>query len=1249
MPESPSPKLAAEAAWSADCRLLVPMRLQALALADPKSVKNWADLTPQYARLAGKSPSTLGCWLGPNLFASPRQLPGAGIHLHWALPAAFARLDHEPGKQAAFRSVPNRWLVVRLSGKTPSELEHRAWVIDSDYLAQDGTNSWLTVAEGPPRQFDAGKKLGRKRDVKDYEERVGPSSLKAVAPGNPAFSSFYPSCRNVFGFHDEKDDLQSDSVYCYVVVGWFADPAADPLSGCKDKSAWLERMGRLGWTVPDGTKALPSRILCHGTIQGVKWPPPESERVLAFPEFEIAVGNSALDAIAAFIDHQTASKTAARGRLLGQLQFALLQDQPPTAQELYSDVFPERARLTGLRARLHERMFTALPGGTRWGIDRPPGDTEQAAKRGSAALLELPQEIAGMLQHLNGDQREYDQQRRRLAGLQRDLFAQWHKRRLLTRESLDPAQRSAREKALDGRRVALTALVEPLRQSIVSLKGRIDGTAGVIRGRLAQAPDPALRGHLLVDRPMPRFWRANDPVLLMAGVKIPAIQDGASPLSCRVTGQTIAGFGVANVADYGAAYVGADDLKKIENAVKPIQELSPQTAPAIPGDFPALLCEALLLDPERAGVLARIAYRKQKGSLPTDAQAEALAKVLRDAQNARAGANFYVGEQAATSGAAGAAFASALSATVAAPSLWMPVFMVWDARYRQDRGDPSQNVLQSWRFDDGAVDYARREPAGSVGEVAYQGYAPLSDTIGRGLARGKEAFPWKAEYPEDGFVFDVLAGKSLVVQSLGGLIEALLQQDAALQLPPLEENSAVIDKDMASLIGEQYAVAPLPEVLSGAPANFFPIRVGDLDLRRLWLVDTFGRARRVIGDQDQNAPPPQVYISRALAVPDGADGSVKVRLAPRLAQPSRLLFRWLSAESDAEEFLGDRGTQPVTGWIVPNRLDHSLLICDATGKVLGAVQSVIRRGGQDDRGIRWSKLPPVALDPELSAADLPQMPRPSPQDIPNRHLLAFVNGLLDLADAAGICRGRSAFEDLLALIAGIAETDRRLPGQQDLSVMVGRPLALARASLSLELLGPPAADQSWSQLASPTPAGFTQVEFGVRLGDRRIGPDGLIGCFLSGNYGALLLSQEIEAGARTDSYFRHRAQVSLTCNPDRPATLLTLLVDPRSGVHISSGILPTKLIDLPPELVSTALGKLEVPFLVAPVLGERRADGLPNIPLPANMPGVWSWISQHAAKPAPIKSETAPARSLFATMALYEGWLALRQQEGDRP
>jgi hypothetical protein len=630
-----------------------------------------------------------------------------------------------------------------------------------------------------------------------------------------------------------------------------------------------------------------------------------------------------------------------------------------------------------------------------------------------------------------------------------------------------------------------------------------------------------------------------------------------------------------------------------------------------------LLCEALLLDPQRIRLLARPAHRKNPP--PPSVTIDDLADRLRERLAGHFPGDFTIGNQPASD--LRAAFDAALSATVFETSPFKPVFMMWEARYSPVT---RQTGLEPWRLDADGVDYALPAADKATDYVDYRGYVPLGDSVGRGLKT-------KTERPRE--IDDHTRGH-LVVQSLGGFTEALLMRDATVQPPPLKDNTREIDEEMRQRwVGDQSAVAPITELLD---EKFFPIRGGHLVINRLWVVDTFGRARRVI-ESSQSAL--SISISHSLAV---AGSPRHVRLAPRLAQPARLLFRWLSAENDAQEFLGDIATQPICGWVIYNRLDRSHLICDAAGRPLGAVQSVLRPDGHDRRGIRWAKRPLEPIEPGA---------------IPNRHLRGFVKGLLDLAGESGESK-TGAFEDFLGLIRRIEDTEPRQSDRQGLSVLMGRPLALVRASLRLELLGPSAVSQSWAQLDAKATAiaGFTEVPFEVRLGNRRKGPDGLIGYFPAGDYKVIHLAQHLEdlvPGANTGhQYFRANQAERVTCNPEQSPALLTLLLDPHLGVHLSSGILPTKVIDLPADLVADALSQLELPFLVAPVLGERQPDGIPNIPLPGDMPGKWIWTWQPepsvSAKFAEIATETAPARSLFKTMALYEGWLALRPNQTER-
>jgi hypothetical protein len=1209
------PVLHRDAAIATDCLLLVPMRLQALSVPQTGlGDATWADLTPNYNAVDRYQ-------LRPQrLFAPPSKPPAAepGVHLHWTLPAAFTHIEQKKGETATFPAVPNRWLVVRLWEEPPGQLRYRAQVVESDYIGTDGTSPWLKLVGEPAVLFSAADKIGRAVDLDKYAERR--SAFTAVAPGNLGFASFYPSCQNVFGYYDAQSGTEQ-RVYSYFVVGWFADPANDPLAKCENTAEWLGRMGKLGWTVPENTKALPKRIVCHGLIQA-HWPRPV-DSAGGFPSFKLAVGNSAIEAIAAFVRAESTAQTTLRDQVLGQLQFALLQDRPPAPYEVRSEGLKQRRQLTSVRSTLHEKAFTALPGGTRWEIDQPSRNGAQPPRQNPPVIILTPQ-LAKCLSDLNRRQRDYDLGQQDLAALQREIYFQLRKKRQLVPMFLRPEEKTRRSQALQRRIDEAKPKVVELKRNLGELKTNIERIVTDIRDTFKN--DSAWSGHILVPRPMPRYWRPNDPTLLLAGAEIPAIQGGRLPLICRVTGQTVSSFSPQNT-DFGTFEVQADDLKN-EDVVK---QLSTGLPAGSPTGIAELLCEALLLDPQRVRLLAGLAHRAARRSI------DELAEPVRNRLASYRPGDFTIGNQRASDLGASTAFGAARSATVFETSPFKPVFMMWEARYLQATG---QNGLGSWRLDADDVDYTwpgsppdRTATDNPTNYAEYRGYAPLGDSVGRGL-KTETRRPSEIDRHTEGH---------LVVQSLGGFVEALLMHDATVQPPPLKEegNTREIDKDMREeWVGEQYAVAPLAEVLDKKD-QFFPIRGGHLVLNRLWIVDTFGRVRRVVDDWKDAS----ISISHSLTV---ANSRQHIRLPARLAQPARLLFRWLSAKNDEQEFLGDNGTQPICGWVIHNRFDRSLLICNAAGRPLGAVQSVIHPEGHDRRGISWAKHPlqPIEVG-----------------DIPNRHLRGFVRGLLNLADASGKTTS-TAFEDFLRLITHIEDNEPRQSVRQDLSVLMGRPLALVRASLRLDLLGPPAADQSWAQLdtgATAVPA-FTETEFEVRLGNRRKGPDGLIGYFPTnrdgtGDFALIRLAQHAEdwsrAAAQTDhQYFRANQAVRVICAPNAQPPLLTLLLDPHLGVHVSSGILPTKVIDLPADLVADALSQLELPFLVAPVLGERQPDGIPNIPLPGDMPGQWIWTWRPKpdgdAKFAELARETTPARSLFKTMALYEGWLALRPNQAER-
>jgi len=218
------------------------------------------------------------------------------------------------------------------------------------------------------------------------------------------------------------------------------------------------------------------------------------------------------------------------------------------------------------------------------------------------------------------------------------------------------------------------------------------------------------------------------------------------------------------------------------------------------------------------------------------------------------------------------------------------------------------------------------------------------------------------------------------------------------------------------------------------------------------------------------------------------------------------------------------------------------------------------------------------------------------------------------------------------------------------SVLVGRPLALVRASLRLELDGPPLRDET--AIPPEQAPAYLSVKFPVRLGDRRLGADGLVGYFVDDAtdtaYDRLRLSADEDSaqGAPAHAYFHDQRDLQIQCDPGAGPIKLTLLLDPTPGVHLVSGILPVNRVHLPQPLVAATLSDLEMPFLVAPFLGERVTDpdSPRRMPLPTTGDKEWTWKFFADAHEEPrevdVRVDTESSPSLFATMALHEGWLS---------
>lgn len=115
-----------------------------------------------------------------------------------------------------------------------------------------------------------------------------------------------------------------------------------------------------------------------------------------------------------------------------------------------------------------------------------------------------------------------------------------------------------------------------------------------------------------------------------------------------------------------------------------------------------------------------------------------------------------------------------------------------------------------------------------------------------------------------------------------------------------------------------------------------------------------------------------------------------------------------------------------------------------------------------------------------------------------------------------------------------------------------------------------------------------------------------------------------------------------------PAVRLTMLIDPRSPVHLDPGLLPVARLQLAPWMYAAVLEQMSVTFTAGPILSPRdTGEGL-RVPLP-DEPGM-AWTLGLRTQDKWQFVPTAPVQDAMAALAerqqLYDGWLRLDPDDG---
>ncbi|EKU96513.1 hypothetical protein Lepto7375DRAFT_0518 [Leptolyngbya sp. PCC 7375] len=1161
----------------------------------------------------------------------------AGIHLHWSLPDALTQ-EIENGK---FPAVPNRWLVTRRMGR-----ETEQWIVESDYLHPPSAgfqedSIMYPSPDSEDQNLPPFRYLGRTLTLAEWKHNQQANNvdakhlerLTAIGYGEPTFAAFYPDCRSVFGFHDPKYADTLPEGLQYDVIGWYSNSEQNYLSeflqdfqnsfktdfpeaeftleavmdAIKEEFKW-----QFEWT--DETFAQNSeapQILCYArlTFQPPAdysgQPPSETANI------RLAVANTGTEALSAYLaDTIDKSQKAVIEEQLEALQFT---DNLESQQLDIGPKFQEIRHATG---------FNAVAGNFLWRI-RLETQTQASVSdnTGSQTKLDLPSDIIAQLNALNQQQQTYDAALEEVDSRRRQLFSDWYKymvcayppedsrddypdiddvKHYIQQQGLEPLLEKSREtgkldldnpESLNLPSDSETSLASELARIINDLGRAIDIHNQALQNEYnaldetekEKTPQPPTYQLELVSGP--RYWEPKEPVVLMAGDAVAASQrhgeDGRlnedGLLECQI------------IADQTIQDLIAEDFQTILNT---IDQLDPQGEQERVGfniwttqPWNPMLLEWLVeVFPVADGGNKTSVNRKYSNDFLTqnytlqandvDLSPKSTQAVVADtAANSiktDQDSNIYSGFSILTP------YANSLLQTRI--ETYLQKHNVLASYYQDQNIEPDQQNIEflAQQIDDIEVWYANKS---------------FSDPVYTAIK-----------------AYQRLQSLNCLSQSIGGFNEALLMHKQTLQLD-IEDPIGFADyqaftAEVAAAVDGETESAPQPL------DDFSPIRSGELRIIDLQLVDTFGQVRNLDWQIDS-----EEYVIRPERME--ATNNNRIVLPLRFVQPVRINFRWLSANDiDNRETNDDPNTTPICGWILPNNLNGSLAIYDNAGQALGAINI----NGE------WDDAPgetPLATT-TIGGQDIP--------NIANPHLHKMVQTI--------ITSGHEFVENFnLCLNNALNNIDpENFAQNQSLALLMGRPIAVVRAAVNLELQGLPAINQDWTvfrqemqqmrSLEQRDTDDLTEVKVPIRIGEYQQLNDGVIGYWkeqpvADGDYGYendIFYAQQSDLN-ESDKIETQRDEPEINPEVDEgpiniiqsissPPQMLTMLVDPRGSIHATAGILPSKVITIPPEQYAEALANIKVTFLTTPILTERTQQGRLNLPLPTAPDYDWVWLEQ---------------------------------------
>jgi hypothetical protein len=1195
-------------------RLFIPIEAHALVLAQKKNV---VDISPQLRKL--NPLQFLGESLTPDIYGTDHtKTLGKGIHIHWNLPKALRHARQVNGEHLEFPFAPNRWFITRIQTNADHiNLPSKSWIVESDYthenLDEDDANdvaAWLKYEQNTYIPSSIGRSAVYSAEWKEGATLT--PFLKAIGPAHSYFSSFYPGCQNVYGFYDDLKNIAS-GYFTYIISGWYADKKLDPLYISEDPQINAARAEQLAWFkqewVYEGAE-YPEQSLFYASLHQVYWNPREYDKDgVPLGDINVYVGNTSAEALSTQICNSNGEQRAQVEELLTSLQYQLFDDNShiPSLHEIGDET--------------HRRSFTSSNAGLLWEVKKSDKNIQKEEAKKEEEQFDFPDIplLTTELKVLNTKQTKLNKLLLEKQSLQQEYYLLWYKQVMIDKigeaaQYQDPAIAQA----------VIKMKLEETDKKINTLASEINELLNKIKNYTAfSGIDPDFK---IQQNESSRFWKPNDPVVLLSGAGIGALPNNSAErqLKCRTIDDISSYFNFT--VRYNNANIDVVVPDPVRNkAIWNIEYLNTTHADVPLKEIKALTKEALLYSSSMASYIALLAHQNanMSGVKEDDVIIKEYTKnvVLKLQQDLLKLSTAATEAEAATRDQVISNLQKQTNCIVPAAicikqwtQAWMPMFLNWEVQWFPDL---PQTEIKHWELQNYTLYKYRNNSTTPVNEniTRYTGLTPLTDAGFKNLER---------LLPDD--ITKKYGELNIISQSLGGLHLSLLTRALTIQLPPFKYNkdsigilndTLIIDDDLLKIIGENgYIYGSTPGEIKSSENLFHPLRGGQFQFTKLSIIDSFGQEKMIINTHEGKEVKRTPILSASLRT-DGKAMSDLIPLGPRIIQPSRLLAHWKDLNDDIIYDGSAYHTDSVIGWVVPNYIENNLMIYDGEGNELLIMQ--------------------IASDPsEPGGVRLNKWPFPGYNEIPtiqNIYLKNYIQstqkgtvakGLLDLA---------------LQVHLGIGNTPAN--SSSNTAAVTGQPLALVRCSLKLELEGLAALNQEWEYTINSNNGEIDKAKFPFYIGNYMRDKDGLLAFMKDDDTHLYITNRAPQFEFQNDpTFILEQAFVNLST--DEKECNLLLLIDPAAGLHICSGILPTKYMELSPHRTKKSLEKIDFNMMVSPMIADKNN---PTVPVSSLSESRWKWIHKTGVNvwsdEKDLNDEKNNESKGFNRQQIFEGWLKL--------